>query len=484
MIGRTLLAASLLATLGGCDARSDQGPVVVSVIGLTPRLAVPERGFRDEPARVLAGAVAQGLVRFDATGQVEPGLAERWIVIDDGMSTIFRLGDARWSDGSAVTARQVVARLRAVIAASSRNPIAPYLRAIDDIVVMTPEVIEIRLRSPRPELLKLFAQPELALFKPGEVIGGGPYRIERSSGGEVRLAPLAEPDAEPEERDPRETVALRGERAALAIARFAADRSDLVSGGTFVDWPLLTHVDLPNAVVRAEPVAGLFGLAIVERRGLLASAEARAALAMAIDRETLAQQLGDSWQATVTLVPEQLDSGRAPALPAWEPFSRAERVAEARRLIAAARAATPGATATPLRLALPRGPGSNVLFGYLAADLRGIGLVLERVDAGADADLRLVDRIAPHDNARWYLAEACRPCGDVARFAIDAAREAPTMAERVARIAEADVALTADAAFVPLARPVRWSLVSRRLPAWMPNARGVHPLNHLRRGTN
>src|SRR3546814_15300389 len=84
--------------------------------------------------------VAQGLVRLDATGQVEPGIAERWIVIDDGMSYIFRIGDVTWPDGSAVTARAVVQRLRRELAPGSRNPLRPYLTAIDEVVAMTPEI--------------------------------------------------------------------------------------------------------------------------------------------------------------------------------------------------------------------------------------------------------------------------------------------------------------------------------------------------------
>jgi peptide/nickel transport system substrate-binding protein len=58
------------------------------------------------------------------------------------------------------------------------------------------------------------------------------------------------------------------------------------------------------------------------------------------------------------------------------------------------------------------------------------------------------------------------------------------MAERAARIAEADAAVTEDAAFIPLARPVRWSLVAQRLRQWTANPRGTHPLNHLRADPN
>jgi peptide/nickel transport system substrate-binding protein len=44
--------------------------------------------------------------------------------------------------------------------------------------------------------------------------------------------------------------------------------------------------------------------------------------------------------------------------------------------------------------------------------------------------------------------------------------------------------MNADVAFIPLARPLRWSLVSMRLQQWQPNTRAWHPLNRLRADTN
>lgn len=479
-----LLALSLLA-LAGCDRRSDLGPVAVSVIGDAPQLAAPSRGPIGEPSRLLMQATAQGLVRFDAAGQVEPGLAERWIVIDDGMSYIFRLRDARWANGVEVTADAVVARLRAAIASGSRNPLKSSLGAIDEIVVMTPEVIEVRLRSPRPEMLKLFAQPELAIFDIRTLDGSGPFDIADRSRRSITLTPtpsLDQPSGANAEVDPRQTVVLHGERAARAITRFVTRQADMVAGGTFVDWPLLDHVEIAAANLRVEQVAGLFGLAIVERDGFLSTPENRAAIAMAIDRAALVETLGQGWQAETALLPEQYESARAPVQPAWAANVLVDRRAAAAARVAIWRSANPDIP--PLRLALPKGPGSNLLFGRIAADLTSIGLRVERVAARADADLRLVDMIAPHDNARWFLMQACRPCSEVPTFAVEAARDAPNMAERAARIAEADVAVTEDAAFIPLARPVRWSLVAQRLRQWTANARGTHPLNHLRADTN
>ncbi len=98
--------AGVYRDAGGCDRRPDSGPVVASAIGTAPRLADPSRTLPNTPTRLLLDATAEGLVRFDASGQIEPGLAERWIVIDQGTSYIFRLRDAQWPDGSAVTADQ------------------------------------------------------------------------------------------------------------------------------------------------------------------------------------------------------------------------------------------------------------------------------------------------------------------------------------------------------------------------------------------
>src|SRR3546814_17057330 len=67
-------------------------------IGTPPVLSDPARQALGRPSQMLMAGVARGLVRLDATGQVEPGIAERWIVIDDGMSYIFRIGDVTWPD--------------------------------------------------------------------------------------------------------------------------------------------------------------------------------------------------------------------------------------------------------------------------------------------------------------------------------------------------------------------------------------------------
>ncbi|NJR80580.1 ABC transporter substrate-binding protein [Sphingomonas corticis] len=474
-----------LSSAAACGRRADVGPVVVSVVGEgKPALARADR--RDLPPgdRALTGALAMGLVRLDAAGQVEAGLAQRWIVTDGGMSFIFRLGRTRWSDGAPVTAAEVVALLRRQIAAGARNDLSPYLSAISRVVEMTPEVIEVELSRPRPDLLKLFAQPEMALVRARRAAGAGPFRLAREEPDALLLTPLPDPDREADDRArPEDDVRLRVEPAARAVARFVDRGSDLVAGGTIADWPLVRAAQPAAANVRIDPAAGLFGLVVARRDAFLADIANRAAVAQAIDRAALAAAVSPDWPARDTLLPDQLDSATPPVSPAWSALPVTERRAAAAGIVARWRA---GRGAAPvLRLALPGGAGGTILFAHLARDLLAIGVRPVRVAADDDAaDLVLVDRVAPYDSARWYLDQACRDCAPAAREAIEAARVAPTLADRARSIAAADAALTEDGGFIPLARPFRWSLVAYRLRAWTANPRAWHPLNRLRADTN
>lgn len=480
-----LTAALTLTLLGAaCGRRADVGPVVVSVIGVEPTLAGRNRAALSTGDRLLTDSLAEGLVRFDAAGQIEAGVAERWTVIDDGRSYIFRLRAAQWSDGAPVRAADIVPLLRRQIARTSGNRIAPYLTAIDSIVEMTPEVIEIELARPRPDLLKLFAQPELALVRARADGGAGPFRRRTVSGRAALLTPAPDPNRDPEEErpTPEQDVRLRGERAALAILRFVERHSDLVSGGTLADWPILQAANPAPANVRIDPAAGLFGLAIVHRDGFLADAANRAAIAQAFDRAGLTTATSPEWTPRETILPEQIDAAAPPAIPEWANVPAEQRQASARRQVAAWRAAN---ELPVLRLALPGGPGGTLLWARLARDLYAIGVRPQRtaLDDPA-ADLRLIDEVAPYDNARWYLAEACVTCSAEAAAAIEAARLADTLAQRAEATTLADRLLTQDVAFVPLARPFRWSLVALRLRQWQPNPRAWHPLNRLRPDPN
>ena len=482
-IRATLLRGALLASLfaAGCS-EPDTGPVAVSAIGGEPKLINPNLQPIDPPTALLIEATAQGLVRFNAAGEIEPALAQRWIVSDDGLRYTFRLSDAEWSDGDPVTAKQVVERLRAALSPASNNPLKPLLGTIDEIVAMTDDVLEISLKSPRPNFLQLLAHPEMAIVRNGG--GTGPYHVaEREQGYLALHQPRDEEDgkeAEADEESHRTVVILRGERASLAVARFLQGSADFVTGGTAGDLPV-ARAGEPGNALRFDPVSGLFGVAFASSEGLLGDPEVRRALSMAVDRSAIVAALGvPDLQPRTSLLPPGLGEVPRPAQPTWAASPLPMRRAFATRAISAAAEGEQ----VNLRVAVPDGPGYRLIFAHLRRDWRLIGVTAEAVTEGdKSAQLRLVDMVAPAMIPTWYLrffsCENSPVCDASADEMLDAARIAPTIRNRAALLANADQILTDTTPFISLTAPVRWSLVSPRLTGFKPNPFGHHGISEL-----
>ena len=466
---RTLALGAVL--LVGCGERRS-GPIAVSAIGAAPALLNPNRQPPDAPAAFLLSATAQGLVRLDATGQVEPALAQSWTVSDDGLRYTFRIARGTWPDGAQITADQVVPRLRAAMARTSRNRLKPVLGAIAGIERMTESVLEITLKSPRPHFLQLLAQPDMAIIRANA--GTGPYRADMDDG--VLTLEDARPEVEDEEPGNRLIeIALRGETAALAVARFAEGEADLVTGGTAGDLPLARAANPAAAALRFDPVNGLFGLTIADNRGAMRDPAVRRALNMAIDRAAIVAALRvPDLLPRESLVPAGIPEMPVPALPDWSASPLPMRRSLAAEAIAGAAG---GEARLTVRVAVPEGPGYRLIFALLRRDWNAIGVDAQAAAPGTRADLRLIDVTAPTSIAAWYLRHftcaAGAICNSEADTALEAARNVPTAAERQAQLAAADRLLTDAAIFMPIAAPVRWSLVSQRLTGFQPNPFGT-----------
>jgi ABC-type oligopeptide transport system substrate-binding subunit len=468
-----------LLLVAGCR-ENESGPIAVSAIGGPPRLVNPNLKPLDPPSAYLVEAVAQGLVRFNAGGEIEPALAQRWIVSDDGLRYTFRLARAKWADGRPVTAQQAAARLRAAGAPASGNALKPILGAIEAIVAMTDEVLEISLKSPRPNFLQLLAQPEMAVIRNGQ--GSGPYRIAQQAGSWVQLAPPA-PDEEAEPAAQTEagpTIVLRGEKSALAVARFDRGLAELVTGGTLGDLPVARAAQPATDMLVFDPVSGLLGLAFAHKEGMFGDPQVRQALSMAVDRGAIMQALAvPGLQARESLLPPGGAELPRPAAPGWAANPLPMRRELAARTLAAA------AEGEPLRVkvAMPEGPGYRLLFAYLRRDWAAVGVTAELARKGERADLRLVDAVAPVGLATWYLrhftCEASPVCDPAADESLAAARTAPDAASRREQLANAERLLSDAAPFIPVSAPVRWSLVSPRLTGFRPNLFARHPAGEL-----
>ncbi|NUS99364.1 MAG: ABC transporter substrate-binding protein [Sphingomonas sp.] len=459
--------------------RSDGGKTDVTVIGEPPKIVDPSAGALTESQAVLLSNVAQGLVRFDASGQIVPGLAERWNVTDDGLSYIFRLQAMSWPDGRKLTAKDVARILRRQIASRSSNSLKDTLGAIDQIVPMTDRVLEISLKAQRPHLLQLLAQPEFGIVRDGQ--GTGPFRITPESKPDVLdlVRTVASADEEVTER---EEVVLGGRSATAAIQSFRDGKTDLVLGGTFGDLPY-THVQgLPKNSLRFDPAAGLFGLVPARADGPLADREVRRLLNQAVDRQAIIDALNvPGLLPRATLLEPGLDGVPDPTPPQWLPVPIDQR----RPALSATADRLFGRPDRPvLRIALPDTPGAKIMLSRLASDWGAIGIQVERAGPGQAADLRLIDTVAPSTSPAWYLRTfrcgSVAICDPEADDLLDGARAASLTAQRNALLGQAAQKMDDDQLFIALAAPIRWSLVSNRVQSFATNRFARHTLTSLR----
>jgi oligopeptide transport system substrate-binding protein len=476
LIALLFVPALLLATQG-CRPQPE-GPLKAIVIGGDPKLRDPALGPLPPADAVLLQNVAQGLVRFDASGNIVGGLAERWNVSDDGLSYIFRIASKSWPDGTKITAQQVARLLKRQVADRSRNPLKDSVGAIDDIVAMTDRVIEIRLLAPRPNLLALLAQPEFAILRGND--GTGPFSVASTTGagGEVRLSrEIAVGD---EENTEREEVLLAGAASSNAIDDFARGKSDVVLGGTFADLPLASRAKLPRNALRFDPASGLFGLIPIQRGGKVDDPAVRSLLSQAIDRGTYVAAVGVSGLTPrATLLEPGLDGMAAPVAPVWFAVPLTDRLAalraDADRLL--------GKDRPVIEVALPQGPGAELLLAELKRDWGAIGLTVEQAQSATGADFALVDEIAPSSSPAWFVRRfrcgAAPVCDSQADELMEAARQTPIPAQRYALLTQAAARIDELQLFIPITAPVRWSLVSARVQGFAGNRYARHTLSDL-----
>lgn len=492
-----MICAGLL--LAGCGNR-EAGALAILWIGEEEALAAGRqgRGQALEPvAAHVRAATMSGLVALDERAEVIPDLAERWIITDDGLSFIFRLREGSWPDGRPLTSQSAKLALQQAIRALRGTALGLDLAQIREIRAMTGRVIEVRLSAPLPDLLRLLAQPELALTH-GEQ-ESGPMEMERQAGVPGLLTLRHRP---PEQRglpaEPDWGRRVREIRLRIVSARRAVDWFDegvagLVMGGKIAHLPLVETGPLSRGTVRVEATIGLFGLRVRAERGLLAEPPLREALAMALDRQALLAPFNlGGWMRTTRVVSPLLPNDPGLVAERWSDRTIEERRALARARLAAFAAArrppgsppgSPPGRDNPLRLtlALGEGPGLALLHQELAAQWALVGVELERVaDAGA-ADLVLVDEVARYADPLWFLNQfACSlqqgVCDASADALLASARAAHDPAQRAVLLAQAEVALHGANLYIPIGMPLRWSLVRGDVTGFVPNLYAFHPL--------
>ena len=343
--------------------------------GPEPDSLDPQLARTDNSANILRD-VYEGLASLNERAEPVPGAAESWEVSGDGLTYTFTLRpQARWSDGTPLVAADFVASWRRLVDPATGSPYADVLQPL----VNAPEILAgkaaparlgvsapdertlvVHLGAPTPYFPGLVAHWStfptyhgLAPARAGATVSNGAYLLgEWTVGSHVTL-----------KRNPRywnaaathiETVEyVHVPDANDEYARFRAHGLDV--SYVLPQQPIARLDAAEGAAIHLSPQLGVyyygFNLAKSPFKG---SPGLRQALAMTVDRERLVSSVtGLGEVPAYSWVPPGV-AGYESQRFAWSARAYAERLAEARRLYAAAGYGA----ARPLKIELryPSGP--------------------------------------------------------------------------------------------------------------------------------
>ncbi len=201
-----LLIALLLSACGGANNDEAAQSLLNRGTGAEPESLDPHKS-RTTQAGDLQRDLGEGLTGYSPDGELVAAAAERWTISDDGLTYTFWLRpDAKWSNGDAVTADDFAYSFRrladpataAFYAQTSlgdianANEIIAGDKPVDSLAVaaLDPQRFEIRLHHPVPYFLALLTHPSTfpvhrgaielhgdAYARPGNLVTNGAYKL-------------------------------------------------------------------------------------------------------------------------------------------------------------------------------------------------------------------------------------------------------------------------------------------------------------------
>ena len=205
ILGLFLVFAGLYA----CDETEEPtGPPDTLHRGLpTDAETLDHHKARSTQAHDVLRDLGEGLVGYNATGDLVPAAAERWDVSDDGLKYTFHLrGGLRWSNGDALTAGHFVAGMRRLVDPGTAAVYVDLLSGIENAAAISggdvpvsmlgveaPDdgTLVIRLAQRAPYFIKLLSHPSTfpihpasiaehgdGFARPGNLVSNGAYQLD------------------------------------------------------------------------------------------------------------------------------------------------------------------------------------------------------------------------------------------------------------------------------------------------------------------
>jgi oligopeptide transport system substrate-binding protein len=518
-------AAAICLALAACGAPArDDGRVLHRGNSIEPGTLDPHRALISNEQAIIYDLFL-GLAQPGPDGRPVAGLAERWTVSEDGLEWVFHLREASWSDGQPITADDVVGSLRRTLDAATLNPFPALLFSIENAAAVNagetppealgaqaldPRTVRLRLAYPAPYLLDVLMQstavpvPLHVIAEHGEhwtrpehMVVSGPYRLAEWRSFEhirlVRNEAFHDPGA-----PCIDTVYYYPTTDTAAAERRVRNGELDLNTDYLASNDAFLRREAPD-LVRSVPGRVLRMLTLHTARPPFDDVRARRAVAMAIDRDFIADQvLAGADTAAVQFMPDDVPGRIGPARLQW-----ADGPMEARRIAARALLAEAGwGPDNPLRLTFSHQPAASWprLAPVIQADLAAIApWVIVEVET-ADTPIHYAEMQAGNfdiasdgwvpyfDDAYGYLMVTESAAGEYnysrwtdpdfdalltrSHFELDPGA-------RGALLAQAEQMLLDSAHYIPVFFENQRALVSPRVEGWTAHARVINPTRWL-----
>jgi peptide/nickel transport system substrate-binding protein len=284
------IAAGLVLLAGAAEAQ--QTDITVGM-QLEPPILDPTAGAAAAIDEVTYANVFEGLTRFAPDGTILPGLASSWETAPDGLSWVFNLREgATFHDGTPFTAEDVAFSFERAMADDSLNAQKQLFEGINSVNVIDNVTVEIGLDAPKASLLTDLAWGDMAIVSPASSetnatspIGTGPFIFSNwVQGDRIELVRNEKYWGDPARLD-RVTFKFISDPTAAYAAMMAGDVD------AFPVFPAPENLAQFEADPRFSVIVGTTEgetiLAMNEAREPFGDIRVRAAIAHAIDRQTI-----------------------------------------------------------------------------------------------------------------------------------------------------------------------------------------------------
>ena len=356
-------AAIMLTGCGESGSNREAPPLGTTALeralSTEPESLDPQKSRSVEAADVLRD-IGEGLVTYDAAGELVPGTAESWEIAGDGLTYTFRIRpEARWSNGDPVTAADFVFGLQLLIDPATAAFYAAELSSVvnaaaviagevapTELGVSAPDerTFVISLVRPTPYLLSLLTHPSTfpvhrgsverhgeAFARTGNLLSNGAYvLVGREPGAILELHRNTHywNDAETSIDVVRHHVVTQ------ELAQFQRYRAGELHLTSTVPPENFGQIRLEYGdELRIAPTLGVYYYGFnLTKPPFAGNPELRQALSMAIDREVLVEAITGRGEAPAySWVPPGVRNYEPVQLP-YAGLSRQERTAIAQSL--------------------------------------------------------------------------------------------------------------------------------------------------------